>query len=97
MFIHIPCTGNINDPCAATYICEMERSMDTRLKEHHNKAKSQVGPLTDKYASAIGQHACTTAHHFRPEDITYLDRESDKMAHGIKEAIYTRALDPPPQ
>jgi hypothetical protein len=34
-------------------------------------------------------------HHFRPEDITYLAREGNKMAHGIKEAIYVRALDPP--
>jgi hypothetical protein len=48
----------------------------------------------DEYASAVGQHACTTGHHFRPEDVTYLDRESDKMARGIKEAIYTRALNP---
>jgi hypothetical protein len=92
---HIACAGNINDPCAATYIGETERSMDTRLKEYHNKAKSQVRPLTDEYASAVGQHACTTGHHFRPEDITYLDRESDKMARGIKQAIYTCALDPP--
>jgi hypothetical protein len=95
MVYHIPCAGNINNPCAATYIGETERSMDTRLKEHHNKAKSQVKPLTDEYAPAVGQHACNTGHHFRPKDITYLDRESDKMAHGIKEAIYTRALDPP--
>jgi hypothetical protein len=63
--------------------------MDTRLKEHHNKAKNQIKPLTDEYASAVGQHARTTGHHFRPEDVTYLDRESDKMARGIKEAIYT--------
>jgi hypothetical protein len=42
----------------------------------------------------VGQHARTTGHHFRPEDITYLDRESNKMARGIKEAIYTRTLDP---
>jgi hypothetical protein len=91
---HIPCAGSINDPCAATYIGETERSMDTCLREHHNKAKSQIRPLTDEYASAVGQYARTTSHHFRPEDITYLERESDKMARGIKEAIYTRALDP---
>jgi hypothetical protein len=46
------------------------------------------------YASAIGQHARTTDHHFRPEDITYLAREGNKIARGIKEAIYARALDP---
>jgi hypothetical protein len=91
---HISCAGSVNKPCVATYIGETERSMDTRLREHHNKAKSQVRPLTDEYASAVGQHARTTGHHFRPEDVTYLDKESDKMARGIKEAIYTRALDP---
>jgi hypothetical protein len=91
---HAPCAGNINDPCSATYIGETERSMDVRLREYHNKATL---PLSDKYASAIGQHACITDHHFRPEDITYLVREGNKMARGIKEAIYTRALDPPPQ
>jgi hypothetical protein len=42
----------------------------------------------------VGQHARTTGHHFRPEDITHLERESDKMARGIKEAVYTRAPDP---
>jgi hypothetical protein len=66
--------------------------MDIRLREHHNKAKL---PLSDDYASTIGQHAYTTDHHFRPEDITYLAREGNKMARGIKEAIYTRTLDPP--
>jgi hypothetical protein len=89
---HVPCAGNINDPCSATYIGETERSTDIRLKKHHNKAKL---PLSDKYASAIGQHARTTDHHFRPEDIRYLAKESDKMARGIKEAIYAHALDPP--
>jgi hypothetical protein len=91
---HIPCAGSNTNPCDATYIGETERSMDTRFKEHHNKSKSKIEPLTDKYASAVGQHARTTGHHFRPEDVTYLDRESDKMARGIKEAIYTRALNP---
>jgi hypothetical protein len=66
--------------------------MHIRLKEHHNKVTL---PLSNEYASAIGQHARTTDHHFRPEDITYLARDGNKMARGIKEAIYTRALDPP--
>jgi hypothetical protein len=83
---HAPCAGNINDPCLATYIGETERSMDIQLREHHNKATL---PLSDEYASAIGQHARTTDHHFRPEDITYLAREGNKMARGIC------ALDPP--
>jgi hypothetical protein len=78
---HAPCAGNINDPCSATYVGETERSMDIRLREHHNKAKL---PLSDDYTSAIGQHARTTDHHFRPEDITYLAREGNKMARGIK-------------
>jgi hypothetical protein len=42
----------------------------------------------------VGQHARTTGHHFLPDNITYLDRESDKIARGIKEAIFTRALNP---
>jgi hypothetical protein len=88
---HIPCAGNNNDPCTATYIDETERSMHVQLKEHHNKVTL---PLSHKYASSIGQHARTTDHHFRPEDITYLEREGNKMARGIKEAIYARALDP---
>jgi ribosomal 50S subunit-associated protein YjgA (DUF615 family) len=54
--------------------------MSVRLKEHHNKAKL---PLSDDYASAIEQHAKITNHHFRPEDITYLTRESNKTARGI--------------
>jgi hypothetical protein len=91
---HIPCAGSANDPCAATYIGETERSMDTSFREHHNKSKSKIEPLTGEYASAVGQHARITGHHFCPEDVTYLDRESNKMAHGIKEVIYTRALDP---
>jgi hypothetical protein len=66
--------------------------MHVRLKEHHNKVTQ---PLSDAYKSAIGDHARTTNHHFRPEDITYLARESNNMARGIKEAIYARALDPP--
>jgi hypothetical protein len=61
------------------------------MREHHNKAKL---PLSDDYASAIGQHARTTDHHFRQKNITYLAREGNKMARGIKEAIFTRALDP---
>jgi hypothetical protein len=91
---HIPCTGSNTDPCDATYIGETERSMDTRFKEHHSKSKSKIKPLTGNYASAVGQHAPTTGHHFLPEDVTYLDRESDKLARGIKEAIYTRTLNP---
>jgi hypothetical protein len=87
---HAPCAGNINDPCTATYIGETERSMHIRLKEHHHKVTL---PLSDEYASAKGQHARTTDHH---EDITYLAREGNKMARRIKEAIYARALDPPP-
>jgi hypothetical protein len=66
--------------------------MDIWLREHHNKAKL---PLSDDYASAIGQHACITDHHFSPEDITYIAREGNKMARRIKEAIFTRTLDPP--
>jgi hypothetical protein len=74
---HAPCAGNINDPCTATYIGETERSIHIRLKEHHNKVTQ---PLSDVYASAIGDHACTTDYHFRPEDITYLSREGNNMA-----------------
>jgi hypothetical protein len=66
--------------------------MHVWLKEPHNKVTL---PLSDEYASTIGQHARTTDHHFRPEDITYLTREGNKMTGGIKEAIYARALDPP--
>jgi hypothetical protein len=91
---HIPCAGSANKPCAATYIGETERSMDTRFRENHNKAKSTIKPPTGEYASAVRQHARITGHHFRPEDVTYLDREGNKMARGINEAIYTRALDP---
>jgi hypothetical protein len=91
---HIPCAGSNTNLCDVTYIGETERSMDTRFKEHHSKSKSKIEPLTDKYASPVGQHARTTGHHFCPEDVTYLDRESDKLARGIKEAIYTRALNP---
>jgi hypothetical protein len=88
---HAPCAGNNNDPCIATYIGETERSLHVQLKKHHNKVTL---PNSDEYASAIGQHARTNDHHFRLEDVTYLARESNKMAHGIKEAIYARALDP---
>jgi hypothetical protein len=89
---HTPCAGNPHNPCSATYVGETERSMDVRMKEHHNKAKL---PLSDNFASAIGQHARTTGHHFRPDDVTYLAREGNKVACGIKEAIYACALDPP--
>jgi hypothetical protein len=89
---HAPCAGNPNDPCTATYIGETERSMHVRLKEHHNKVTLQN---SNEYASAIVQHACTTDHHFRPEDVTYLARKSNKMACGIKEAINACALAPP--
>jgi hypothetical protein len=41
---HIPCAGSVNKPCAVTYIGETERSMDTRFREHHNKAKSSIRP-----------------------------------------------------
>jgi hypothetical protein len=88
---YAPCAGNTNDPCIATYIGETERSMRVRLKEHHNKVTLQN---SDEYTSAIGQHARTTNHHFRAENVTYLARESNKIARGIKEAIYARALDP---
>jgi hypothetical protein len=91
---HILCAGSINKSCAATYIGETERSMDTHFTEHHNKAKTDIRPPTGEYASAVGQHARTTGHHYCPKDVTYLDRESDKMARGIKEAIYIRALNP---
>jgi hypothetical protein len=91
---HIPCAGSINEPCTATYIGETERSMDTRFTEHRNKSKLDIRPPTGEYASAVGQHACTTGHHYRPEDVTNLDRESNKMARGIKEAIYIRTLNP---
>jgi hypothetical protein len=66
--------------------------MATRFKEHHLKTK--VDGRTDEYDSPVGQHARVTKHHFRPEDVTYLDRESDKRARGIKEAVYARALKP---
>jgi hypothetical protein len=66
--------------------------MVIRLKEHHNRVKL---PGSDDFASPIGQHARTTNHHFRPENITYLANEGDKTRRGILEAIYTRALDPP--
>jgi hypothetical protein len=68
--------------------------MDVRLKEHHNKAKLQ---LSDDYASAIGQNARITGHHFRLDDVTYLARESNKIARGIKKTIFACALDPPTQ
>jgi hypothetical protein len=87
-----PCAGSQHDPFTATYIGETERSMHVRLKEHHNKVTLQN---SDEYASARGHHARTSNHHFPPEDITYLDREGNKLARGIKEAIYARTLDPP--
>jgi hypothetical protein len=65
--------------------------MDVRFKEPHNKVKL---PCTDTYASAIGQHTRETNHQFRPDDITYLDKETNKMARGF-EAIFTRALNSP--
>jgi hypothetical protein len=65
--------------------------MDTQFKEHHNKAKL---PGSQDFASAIGQHACVTGHYFRADDITYLATESNKIARGIKESIFTRVLDP---
>jgi hypothetical protein len=89
---HAPCAGKTNEPCTACYIGETERSMDIRFKEQYNKAKL---PNTDTYASAIGKHARETHHHFRPEDITYLDKETNKLVRGMKEAIFTRALDHP--
>jgi hypothetical protein len=68
--------------------------MQTRFKEHHKRTLSKVDGHTDEYESAVGQHARVTNHHFRPEDVTCLDRESNKRARGIKEAIYERALKP---
>jgi hypothetical protein len=91
---HAPCAGKLNKPCDDRYIGEAERSMDVRFKEHHNKAKL---PNSNNYSSAIEQHAHESGHHYRAEDITFLDTLSNKMARGIKEAIYTRALDPLPQ
>jgi hypothetical protein len=68
--------------------------MSTRFKEHHKKTLSKVEGRTDEYDSAVGQHARITKHHFRPEDVTCLDTESDKRTRGIKEAAYARALNP---
>jgi hypothetical protein len=68
--------------------------MYARFKEHHKKTLSKVDGRTNEYESAVAQHARVTKHHFRPEDVTCLDRESDKWARGIKEAIYERALKP---
>ena len=68
--------------------------MHTRFKEHHKKTLSKVDGRTDEYESAVGQHARVTKHHFRPEDVTCLNTESDKWTRGIKEAIYARALNP---
>jgi hypothetical protein len=88
---HAPCAGKLDQPCDAKYIGKTERSMDIRFCKHHNKA---CLTNTDTYASAIGQHARETGHHFRPSDIIYLNSDSKGLARGIKEAIYTRALDP---
>jgi hypothetical protein len=65
--------------------------MSVRFKEHHNRMKM---PDFDDHASPIGQHARTSGHHFRPGDISYLAKESNKITRGIKEAIFARALDP---
>jgi hypothetical protein len=64
-------------PCTARYVGKTEHTMSVRFKEHHNKATL---PGTNKYASAIGQHARTTGHHFRPQDITYLAKDDHKLS-----------------
>jgi hypothetical protein len=89
---HAPCAGQPNSPCSARYVGETERAMNVRFKEHYNWMKLLD---SDEYTSPIVKHARTSGHHFRPDDITYLAKEGNKIARGIKEAIYTHALDPP--
>jgi hypothetical protein len=87
---HAPRAGKLDQQCNVKYIGKTERSMEVRFRELHNRAKLRN---SDSYSSAIDHHAKETGHQFRPSDISFLDTDINKIARGIKEAIYTRALD----
>ena len=46
--------------------------------------------ITEQHKSAITDHVAATNHHINWDDATVIDRESDKTARWVREAIWIR-------
>ena len=86
---HIPCAGINSTLCEGRYVGETERTATPRFNEHTSTSFNALG----KYKSAMLQHAREHGHHFRRQDVTFLDHE-DWVRRGIKESLYIRVLAP---
>ena len=69
--------------CPAHYIGETERQLGKRIKEHQRPA------------SPVHHHMDYNKHSFDPEEVQILDRDSNWLARGIREAIHITRTKPP--
>ena len=91
----VPCAN-----CDKTYVGETGRKSGVRLQEHKkevdsrsNRAftRSQRTPsLTEHNKSALTDHATQENHLINWSDASIIDREPDRLARWIKEAVHIR-------
>ena len=94
----VPCLS-----CPQKYIGETGRKLETRIKEHQDEcekvtAKRKTRSVaqeedTSKLKSAISEHARENNHIMNWDDVSILERETNKRTRWIREAIQVRKLD----
>ena len=95
----VPCLN-----CPQKYTGESGRKLCTRIEEHHKEAQkvntktktrsTSLSEDTTTFKSAISEHTREANHLMNWDEISIIDRESNKKRRWIKEAIHVRSLKP---
>ena len=94
----VPCLS-----CPQKYIGETGRKLETRIKEHQEECEKVMTKRktrsvaqekdTSKLQSAISENARENNHIMNCNEVSILERETDKRTRWIQEAIQVRELD----
>ena len=77
------------EECDSSYIGHTSKNLRDRVKQH--KAATDKGKITD---SAIAEHAWSSHHNIKWEDVEVLDQESMDKRRQIKESLLIRSKCP---
>ena len=89
--------------CELKYVGETKRKLKVRVKEHKEEVEKTMSEKkytrasrkqseTDRWKSAITDHACQLNHVINWDSAKLIQRESDWFARGVREAISIRKV-----
>ncbi len=82
----IPCDGDDNDTCNATYIGESRQGLEKRAQQHLQNIRN-----SNILISAPAEHVSKTGHLMDPFKIKMLENENNTFRRKIKESLYIRS------